>query len=124
MFRVQHVLGMGTQTTDFNCWGATMFLANASPTLGWVDYNDMGEWIKSNLTPIRKHQARQGDILALFSGDKDHLRLVHTAYKVGPNQYVHKMGRNVARLETLAGVLGEYRRQSSGYVFLRSNQCV
>lgn len=125
MFRVQHVLGMGTQTDDFNCWGATMFLADPTvPTLDWVNYGDMHKWVTTNLTPIKRHQVREGDILALFSGDKDHLRLVHTAYALGGNQYVHKMGRNVARLETFNKVLGEYERQTSGYIFLRSNQCV
>lgn len=120
--RVQHVLGMAnTHTADFNCWGATMFIAQSTPTLKWVEYSDMHEWLTKNFSPIAKADHHEGDIVALFSGDKDHLRLVHTAYCVERGKYVHKLGRNVARLETLNRVLKSYADEASGYVFLRSN---
>jgi hypothetical protein len=122
--RVQHVLGMGTTTHDFNCWGATQFVANGSNTLSWVEYSDMHEWLTTQFEPIPKGTQKEGDIVALFSGDKDHLRLVHTAYQVGTNRYVHKLGSNRARLETLKGVLKAYADVANGYVFLRSKKCV
>jgi len=121
--RVQHVLGMAnTHTQDFNCWGATRFIANGSDHLEWVDYDAMGEWLTSNYSPIPKTQVQEGDIVALFSPD---MRLVHTAYCVEKNRYVHKIGQNVARLETLNGVLKTYARQAERYIFLRRNElCV
>jgi hypothetical protein len=120
--RVQHVLSMGTRTDDFNCWGATQFIANATPTLSWVDNDAMSEWITSNYTPIAKKDVQEGDIVVLFSPD---MRLVHTAYAVGDNLYVHKLGRNVARLETLNKVLKSYAREAEKYIFVRRNElCV
>lgn len=121
--RVQHVLGMANDSTDdFNCWGATKFIADPNTsTLSWVDHDAMGEWLTENYTPIPRKDHKEGDIVALFSSG---MRLVHTAYCVGPNRYVHKMGRNVARLETLNRVLKEYGRQAEKYIFVRSNLCV
>lgn len=122
--RVQHVLGMAnTHTQDFNCWGATRFIADPNThILEWVDYDAMGEWLTSNYTPIAKREHREGDIVALFSPE---MRLVHTAYCVDRNRYVHKIGQNVAKLETLNGVLKTYARQAERYIFLRRNElCV
>lgn len=121
--RVQHVLGMANERTDdFNCWGATQFIAHATPTLGWVDNDAMSEWITQNYTPIPKKDVQEGDIVVLFSPD---MRLVHTAYCVEPNRYVHKLGRNVARLETLNKVLKSYAREAEKYIFVRRNElCV
>jgi hypothetical protein len=121
--RVQHVLGMAnTHTQDFNCWGATMFIAHGQDHLEWVENDAMGEWLTSNYTPIAKSKHQEGDIVALFSPD---MRLVHTAYCVERGRYVHKIGQNVARLETLNGVLKTYARQAERYIFLRRNElCV
>jgi hypothetical protein len=120
--RVQHVLNMGTHTQDFNCWGATKFIADPeTPTLAWVEHDAMGDWLTENFSPIPKKDVKEGDIVALFSPD---MRLVHTAYCVGPNRFVHKMGSNVARLETLNRVLKEYSRQAQKYIFVRSKSCV
>lgn len=120
--RVQHVLSMGTRTQDFNCWGATKFIADSdTPTLRWVDYDEMGEWLTKNFFPIKKKQAKEGDIVALFTKD---MRLIHTAYNAGSGKYVHKLGQNVARLEPLSKVLEAYSNHGlDGYVFLRSNTC-
>lgn len=124
--RVQHVLGMANDMTDdFNCWGATMFIADPTvPTLGWVDYEGMHEWITTKLEPIERKQAKEGDIVALFARDEkaETMRLIHTAYCVEPNRYVHKLGQNVARLETLNKVLKSYAREANGFVFLRVTQ--
>lgn len=126
--RVQHVLGMAnTHTQDFNCWGATKFIADPNTThLEWVGKHDMQDWLMSNYEPIPRTNVREGDIVALFSGDKDHLELIHTAYCVERNRYVHKLGQNVARLETLQRVLKSYARSTQHYVFLRerSQICV
>ena len=120
--RVEHVLGMAnTRTQDFNCWGATKFVAKASDHLEWVEKHDMSEWLQSNYSPIPRTKVQEGDIVALFSPD---MELVHTAYAVTPKLYVHKVGQNVARLEKLNGVLKTYARQAEKYIFLRSNQCV
>lgn len=120
--RVQHVLSMGTKTQDFNCWGATKFMADHdTPTLSWVSYNDMGEWIQNNFSPIRRSEVKEGDIVALFTKE---MRLIHTAYCVEFNKYVHKLGQNVAKLETLNRVLQAYAPHGlNGFVFLRSNKC-
>lgn len=121
--RVQHVLSMGTKTQDFNCWGATKFIAGGSSRLEWVDHNAMGEWLTENFTPIKRSQVKEGDIVALFSPE---MRLVHTAYNAGNNKYVHKLGQNVAKLESLNGVLKAYARHAEKFIFLRqrSNTCV
>lgn len=120
--RVEHVLGMANdRTDDFNCWGATMFIAHGADHLEWVDYHNMSEWLMTNYEPISKKEVKEGDIVALFDEDK---HLIHTAYCVEPNRYVHKLGRNVARLETLNKVLRSYARDLNGYVFLRSKSCV
>lgn len=121
--RVQHVLSMGTRTQDFNCWGATKFIADPdTPTLKWVEYDEMGEWLTKNFSPIKKSQAKEGDIVALFTKE---MRLIHTAYNAGNKKYVHKLGQNVARLEPLSKVLKSYAEHGlEGYVFLRSNTCV
>lgn len=120
--RVQHVLSMGTKTQDFNCWGATKFIANGSPTLAWVDHNAMSEWLQENYRPIKRTEVREGDIVALFAKNDDYLRLVHTAYCVAKNKYVHKVGSNVARLESLKEVLRTYADNANAFVFLRSNE--
>lgn len=120
--RVQHVLGMGTRTQDFNCWGATKFIANGSPTLAWVEYDEMGKWLQENYSPIKRTQAREGDIVALFNKSDDHLRLIHTAYNAGNSKYVHKVGSNVARLESLKNVLRTYADSANAFVFLRRNE--
>lgn len=120
--RVQHVLGMANERTDdFNCWGATMFIARGSDHLEWVDNEPMSEWLMTNYEPIRRKDVKEGDIVALFSSD---MRLIHTAYALGDNHYVHKLGRNVARLETLNKVLRSYARDCEKFIFLRRNQCV
>lgn len=122
--RVQHVLGMAnTHTDDFNCWGATQFIAGGQDHLEWVDNEAMSEWLQSNYQPIPKTAVQEGDIVALFSGDKEHLRLIHTAYAVDKSHFVHKLGRNVARLESLNKVLRSYAREVNHYVFLRRTQC-
>ena len=119
--RVQHVLSMGTKTQDFNCWGATKFIADHdTPHLEWVSYNDMGEWIHNNFSPIKRTEVKAGDIVALFTPE---MKLVHTAYYVGNKKYVHKLGQNVAKLEGLNGVLKSYARHADGFVFLRSKTC-
>lgn len=119
--RVGHVLGMAnTHTQDFNCWGATKFIADPTSThLEWVDNNTMGKWLTENFTPIPRSKHKEGDIVALFSPE---MRLVHTAYCVDRNKYVHKLGQNVARLETLNGVLKAYSRNAEKFIFLRSNE--
>ena len=126
--RVKHVLGMANEhTDDFNCWGATKFIADPNtPILEWVDHNAMTEWLISNYKPIHRTEVREGDIVALFSGDEpESMRLVHTAFCVEKNRFVHKMGRNVARLETLNRVLKEYSRQADKFIFVRRNElCV
>lgn len=120
--RVQHVLSMGTRTDDFNCWGATQFIAQATPTLKWVDHNTMGRWLADNYSPVRKSHVREGDIVALFDED---MHLIHTAYYIGGGKYVHKLGRNVARLESLNKVLASYQRETKKYIFLRKEaKCV
>jgi hypothetical protein len=119
--RVEHVLGMGTRTQDFNCWGATMFIAHGSDHLEWVEHNAMGEWLKANYTPIKRKDVAEGDIVALFDEEK---HLIHTAYALGEGKYVHKVGQNVARLEPLQRVLRTYARELHGFVFLRSKSCV
>lgn len=124
--RVEHVLCMGNdRTDDFNCWGATKFIADPSTShLEWVDNQTMSQWLQSRYKPIPKNSVQEGDIVALFSGDKEHLRLIHTAYCVERDLYVHKLGRNVARLEDLKKVLLSYAVQTNHYVFLRRKECV
>jgi cell wall-associated NlpC family hydrolase len=121
--RVEHVLGMAnTRTDDFNCWGATLFIANGTSSLSWVDDRTMGEWLMQNCKPIPRSSLREGDIVALF---RDKRKLVHTAYYVGDNKFVHKLGRNVARLEPLSRVLKEYSDSANGYIFFRKEEvCV
>lgn len=114
--RVDHVLGMApTRTDDFNCWGATRYIADPSVRhLEWCDHNTTLRWLKDNYTPVKKGQPH--DIVALFDA---HKHLLHTAYRVGPNKYVHKLGRNVARVDTLAKVLRAYN--PDGYIFFKGD---
>lgn len=121
--RVQHVLGMGTRTHDFNCWGATKFIADPkTPTLAWVEYDEMGEWLRANYRPIKRTEVREGDIVALFDKGDDYIRLIHTAYCVGNSKYVHKVGSNVARLESLKAVLKTYADSANAFVFFRRKE--
>lgn len=83
----------------------------------------MGEWLQANYKPIKRTQVREGDIVALFYKDGgDNLRLIHTAYSVGGGKYVHKVGSNVARLESLRNVLKTYAANANAFVFLRRKE--
>ena len=120
--RVDHVLNMaGSSTRDFNCWGATMFIEQAKDRLGWVENQEIGEWLQDNYLPIDKAKVQQGDILALFDRDEvaKCLHLVHTAVCIGGGRYVHKIGQNKAQTDNLRGVLQHYAFCGNSYAFMR-----
>lgn len=120
--RVDHVLNMaGSSTQDFNCWGATMFIEQAKDRLGWVENQEISEWIQNDFEPIKKNAVREGDVLCLFDTDKEkeRMRLVHTAVCVGNGNFVHKLGQNRAQTDKLKGVLQHYVYAGNSFIFMR-----
>lgn len=120
--RIEHVLGMGNgSTSDYNCWGATMFLVGAKDNLAWVEQIEIGEWLVDNTQPVKRTDIRAGDILALFdrSDEKERMSLVHTAVCVGNGKFLHKLGQQRATLDTQRGVIKHYQRCSNGMAILR-----
>lgn len=114
--RANHILNMaGDGTKDFNCWGASQYVLKARDTLGWVENQEMTDWLEENTEIVKKPEV--GDILTLFNtgmwfdGQRFHFgrRLVHTAVYLGDGEYLHKLGQSRAERVAQRTVFKAYK---------------
>jgi len=96
-------------TSQFNCWGCTLFILDISEDLYWVDNEEITKFIDCNTSIIIKPKI--GDILVLYvypdvewldeeDVDPDILRISHTAVYVGDGKWFHKRGCNQSEFVT------------------------
>lgn len=102
------------QNASFNCWGATLFVLNATNCLEWTNDYEMEYFLETKTFPIYEYQLKEGDILVLY-GDEyfGENQLSHTAVYIGNGEYWHKKGELEAetiRLEEILDIYYDYDR--------------
>lgn len=116
--RVNHVLSMaGNGTQDFNCWGASQYVTGVRNNLGWVEIEEMSNWLTDHTTKVNKPQA--GDILTLFAFLPVGKLLLHTAVYIGDGKYLHKLGMLKAEVTNLRTVVRHYAQYQPKYEIRR-----
>ena len=103
-------------TTDFNCWGATLFVLGMTHRLDWIERYEMEELLDDNAHNIKADERTRGDILALWVDGC----LIHTAVYMGRNKFFHKRGMNNSEITKLDGILAIYN-EFTGLTYMRLN---
>lgn len=98
--------------SNFNCWGATLYLLTKTQKLRWIERQKMQRFLEERTITVRgKRQV--GDIVVLYYApswlpDGERV-LTHTAVYVGNDEYIHKKGGNISEITDIRGIKKSYR---------------
>lgn len=85
--KIQKVKDLG-EGSHANCWGTTLYLLGANPSLKWEQYIPTTFFLNKCSKIITESNYKKGDILVL----KNNGSTVHTAIYVGRGKWFHKAG--------------------------------